>query len=110
MASRQRHYLEVFCPEFKLHTNPFLDNVAVREKNLAMGSYTVFLCLGNNLVCRSILSTTIRGYLDAVEKLFLANKKPSPFNDEHGKEAECIEKILKEQHRWEKLPPIAVNL
>ena len=62
-----------------------------------MGAYTVFLCLGNNLVCRSILSTTIRGYLKALDTLFQINQHPSPLLDSTGQEAQCIESIIKEQ-------------
>ena len=106
MASRQRHYLTVFCPKYHLQTNPTLHSVPLAEANLVMASYATFLALGNSLLCRSILAGTIDKYLVAVADLFLQNGNPSPLMDpmKPHRRAECITSVIDEQRRWENIP------
>ena len=56
---------------FLLHTNPYLHNVTLEEKHIIMCAYTIYLALGNNLVCRSIKSDTISHYISAIGEHFV---------------------------------------
>ena len=106
MASRQKHYLNTFCPKYHLHTNPFLSSIPLEECNQVMATYATFLALGNSLLCRSILADTIDKYLTAISDLFTQNGFPSPLTDPNkpNKRAPCITYVVSEQRRWEKVP------
>ena len=85
----------------KLNDNPFLVKITPHEIRLIMGAYATFLATGNNLVCRSILSSTIREYLKAVGKLFIEAGHDNPTLTTEGRLIPNITNILDEQKRWE---------
>ena len=88
---------------FLLHTNPYLHNVQLEEKHIIMGAYTIYLALGNNLVCRSIQSETISHYLSAIGEHFDDHDFVDPTLTKAGKRAKNISNIIKEQSRWESI-------
>ena len=68
-----------------------------------MGAYTLYLALGNNLVCRSIKSDTISNYLSAIETLFTDKGLVDPTSTKKGTLAKNIHNIKKSKRYGRKL-------
>ena len=75
-----------------------------RTKNIVMACYAVALAGGENLVCRSIRSGTIREYLRAAASWATCENLYSPLLNEMGIKSTIVENIVREQKRWESMP------
>lgn len=70
-----------------------------------MACYAASLAHGNNLLCKTIKSSTITKYLNAVSKLYLAKGLVDPCQHAITKQQSYfIRNILLEQKRWELMP------
>jgi len=68
-----------------------------------MACYAVYLASGNTLLCRSIKSSTLTTYLDAVAHLYLSHNFANPTRDFTGRTALKIKEVISEQKRWEQM-------
>lgn len=66
--------------------------------------YAISLTQGQTLMCKSIRSTTVRRYINAISKFYADNDQPDPTKDANGKSAHLIQMVIHEHHRWESVP------
>ena len=66
--------------------------------------YTVSLTQGQTLLCKSIRSSTVRRYINAISKFYADNDHQDPTKDANGKPAHQIQMVIQEQRRWETVP------
>lgn len=78
-----------------------LHGLKIATKNYILACYVMHLCMGNNLVCRSIKADTIEAYLQAATSYFTSQGRPSPAWDGGSGRASIINDILVEARRWE---------
>ena len=69
-----------------------------------MTHYTAHLATGNTLMCKTVLSGTIRRYLNAAAELSRPANIINPCLDIIGKTSRYISDIIKELKRWESVP------
>ena len=84
--------------------NPFLSGFSQVTRNLIMAAYAIFLISGQNLVCRTIRSGTVKQYLSAVTKLFTNADIMDPCLDKYGTTNKYLKAVYKEAVRWESIP------
>ena len=66
--------------------------------------YAASLSNSETLLCRSIRTSTMRKYLDALSDLFVKANFQDPQKNLYGEKSPYIEAILKEHLRWETVP------
>jgi hypothetical protein len=100
----------------KLHDDLLLERVPLERCNYTLALYAAHLASGSMLVCKSVKSGTIAGYLWDVAR-FLANfeaRDPRRTDATQTTNAECISGVLAEVKRWELVPnrcePLTVNM
>ena len=104
LQTRQRYYLEVFTKEMKLLDNPYFTGYSQSTRNLIMASYAIYLLAGQNLVCRTIKSGTVKQYLSAVTKLFTSMDVMDPCLDKYVHTNRFLKAVYKEATHWESMP------
>ena len=88
----------------KLDDNFALRGYTLTTRNTIMACYTAYLAGGETLLCKTIQSNTIQRYLNAAAELSISAKMMNPCFDIMGNQSVCINDILKEVRRWEKMP------
>ena len=69
-----------------------------------MACYTANLASGENLLCKTIKTETIKRYLSAAAELSTQTNVISPLLDVSGKMSKHIQDVLNEIKRWETVP------
>ena len=69
-----------------------------------MASYAIYLLAGENLVCRTIKSGTVKQYVSAVTKMFTSADVMDPCLDKYGHTNRFLKAVYKEATRWEAMP------
>ena len=69
-----------------------------------MASYATFLFTGQTLLCKSILSATVKQYLKAVADLFVQQDLFNPLLTKRGCKSQLVQAVTHEAKRWESVP------
>jgi hypothetical protein len=96
----------MFIHAMKLHDDLLLEHVPLERCNYTLALYAAHLTSGSTLMCKSVKSGTIVGYLRDVAR-FLANfqaRDPRRIDATQTTNAECISDVLAEVKRWELVP------
>jgi hypothetical protein len=90
----------------KLTDDWLLETSNITRCNWQLALYAAHLATGSNLVCRSIKSATISGYVHDVARFLyrFSNRDPRKQDPTKQENAPCIDSITKEVKRWEKMP------
>ena len=115
IRSHRIHYF-MFIHAMKLHDDLLLERVPLERCNYTLALYAAHLASGSTLMCKSVKSGTIAGYLRDVAR-FLANfqaRDPRRTDATQTTNAECISGVLAEVKRWELVPnrrePLTVDM
>ena len=87
-----------------LEHNPTLIGYPQDTRNWILACYTAHLAAGSTILSLAIKTDTIKRYLHAVAALFKADGQEDPSKGKAGARAPCVEAILQEALRWEKVP------
>lgn len=68
---------------------------------MVLACYTLHVTNGNNIICKTIKSSTVSLYLSAAAKWYTDQGFPNPCMDIRGRRASHIQDILNECKRWE---------
>ena len=74
------------------------------DKNYMLACYTASLSNSETLLCKSIRTSTIKKYLEAITELFVKANFQDPQKNLYGEKSPYVEAILKEHLRWETVP------
>ena len=103
LYTRQQHFIK-FLNKSKLGNDPTIFKYSQNVRNIIMACYTADLVAGQNILCKSLKSTTITRYLKAAADLSIRSDITNPCLNTNGKVSEHIKSIINEVKRWESMP------
>ena len=106
----------MFIHAMKLHDDLLLERVPLERCNYTLALYAAHLASGSTLLCKSVKSGTIAGYLRDVARFLVTFNARDPRRTDATQttNAECISGVLAEVKRWELVPnrrePLTVDM
>ena len=103
LCSKQPYFFK-FLKDIKLDSNVTLQGFTQIVRNIIMACYTAHLASGQTLLCRTIMTLTIKKYLKAATDLSIPFQMINPVLNLLGNQSKYIGYILHEATRWESMP------
>ena len=103
--SHRIHYF-MFIHAMKLDDKLLLEQVSLNRCNFTQALYAAYLAPGSTLLCKSIKSGTIVGYLRDVARFLVTftDRDLRCTDSTQTTNAACISGVLAEVKRWELIP------
>jgi hypothetical protein len=105
IRSHRIHYF-MFIHAMKLDDDIMLERVSLGQCNFTPALHAAHLASGSTLLCRSVKSGTITGYLRDVARFLVTftDRDPRRTDSTQTSNAACISGVLAEVKRWELIP------